>query len=523
MSRARYNTAYTPAYQTTNRQTYYQQTNTYNQQTAKAATHQWLLNRPITETYAQRRETFINNFDPSMTHLQYLLQTCTQHEDETTQSFAQRYLTLIERTQSTMDNGEIAVQFILKLLPHIRIQIINKVAAMNYDMDKIIKACEAIDTLNNYENNNYYYSNNKHPLTQRSQQQMYTAEVTVEGIHMNTTLINKYLDVSAISYNYFRSLPLNIRQGINYENENNSTIINDIPMRIIGQIPLTFQIGSFPIQGNTCELSNVRFKIIPGLSTDCIIGQDIIQQYFDGINTEEYKLNYGSRWNEHYFIALEPYYTTIIKKSNDEIKNNIQSQLNNLCEEKNIKSTNPIISTTTNDQQDNSSTMNTSIQTLSTVQIATENNVTELINSSTLKELKTIDITDAKSEPTQVMNISVTRKDEAENIINPSILMNKEIDINNHNSNDECDINPTISKVITVEQLEYNSADENKENNNNTRVQLYNTIVYKLSDNIKDDYSITEPNRISDYYNTDINYYDYTVIDYKKRKKEYIE
>src|ERR1700691_6190097 len=144
MSRARYNTAYTPAYQTTNSQTYYQQTNTYHQQMAKAATHQWLLNRPITETYAQRRETFINNSNPSMTHFQYLLQTCKQHEDETTQSFAQRYLILIERTQSTMDNGEIAVQFILKLLPHIRIQIINKVAAMNYDMDKIIKACEAI-------------------------------------------------------------------------------------------------------------------------------------------------------------------------------------------------------------------------------------------------------------------------------------------------------------------------------------------------------------------------------------------
>lgn len=510
---------------------------------AKAATHQWLLNRPITETYAQRRETFINNSNPSMTHFQYLIQTCTQHEDETTQSFAQRYLTLIERTQSTMDNGEIAVQFILKLLPHIRIQIINKVAAMNYDMDKIIKACEAIDTLNNYEiNNNYYYSNNKHPLTQRSQQQMYTAEVTVEGVHMNTALINKYSDVSAISYNYFRSLPLDIRQRINYENENNATIINDIPMRIIGHIPLTFQIGSFPRQGNTCELSNVIFKIIPGLSTDCIIGQDIIQQYFDGINTEEYKLNYGSRWNEHYFIALEPYYTTIIKKSNDEIKNNIQSQHNNnLCEEKNIKSTNPIISTTTNDQQDNHSTMSTSIQTSSTVQIATENNLTEeLINTSASKELITIDITDAKSEPTQVMNVSVIRKDEAENIINPSIIMNKEIAINNHNSNDECEINPTLSKVITVEQnnnipneqqmmnneqLQYNSADENKENNNNnnTRVQLYNTIVYKLSDNIKDDYSITEPNRISQtyYYNTDINYYDYTVIDYKKRKKKY--
>ena len=98
-----------------------------------------------------------------MTHFQYLIQTCTQHEDETTQSFAQRYLTLIEQTQSTMDNGEIAVQFILKLLPHIRIQIINKVAAMNYDMDKIIKACEAIDTLNNYEiNNNNDTDHNDH-------------------------------------------------------------------------------------------------------------------------------------------------------------------------------------------------------------------------------------------------------------------------------------------------------------------------------------------------------------------------
>ena len=115
----------------------------------------------------------------------------------------------------------------------------------------------------------------------------------------------------------------------------------------IGHIPLTFQIGSYPREGNKCEIPNIEFQVISKLSVDCVIGQDILQQYFDGFNHQENKLYFGSQWNKQYYIALHPYnITTSINKNNNYNNNNdirinpIQQQQNNnnLCEEEIIPS-----------------------------------------------------------------------------------------------------------------------------------------------------------------------------------------
>src|SRR5258707_13301521 len=80
---------------------------------------------------------------------------------------------------------------------------------------------------------------------------------------------------------------------------------NKKQMEIVGNINLDIQLGSAPIRGNKCELVNIQFLIIKELSAECLIGQDILLEWFDGLDFVTKRLLYGARWSQQYWIHLE--------------------------------------------------------------------------------------------------------------------------------------------------------------------------------------------------------------------------
>ena len=282
--------------------------------------HDWLLTRPLQESYAQRREAFIDYFDINTIQYRDELNHCKQYDDESVQQFANRYLHLIQQSQSTMNDEEIYTHFVLKLSTYYSTIINQQLSERNYDLNKLIYACKAIEifTTNHDDDDDENTNDVSLPchIQQINNHSTYTAEVFVENTMINTTLINNNTMTSAISYEYFKSLPKHIRDELtssyNFCTDSYETIImNNTPMISIGHIPLTFQIGSYPREGNKCEIPNIEFQVISKLSVDCVIGQDILQQYFDGFNHRENKLYFGSQWNKQY-VKMDYLFLTLL-------------------------------------------------------------------------------------------------------------------------------------------------------------------------------------------------------------------
>ena len=150
-----------------------------------------------------------------------------------------------------MDDEEIFLDFEFRLSSYFHQLTKDKIPKMNYDINKLINACKAVDVFDvDGENENNLFPNINHINNQQNSQiteckfPKYTAEVTVEDIPIDVTLINNNNTyVNAISFNYLKSLPKHIRDNFIYSFK--TVILDNIPMKSIGHISLTFQIGSF--------------------------------------------------------------------------------------------------------------------------------------------------------------------------------------------------------------------------------------------------------------------------------------
>ena len=183
------------------------------------------------------------------------LSHCKQYDDESVQQFAHRYLTLIQQSQSTMNDEEIYTHFVLKLSTYYSKIIHQQLSERNYDLNKLIYACKAIEIFttnhDDDDDNDENINNNDISLPSHIQQEMinhhptYTAEVFVDNTLINTTLINNNTMTSAFSYEYFKSLPKHIRDELtssyNFCTDSYETvIINNTSMMSVGHIALTF-------------------------------------------------------------------------------------------------------------------------------------------------------------------------------------------------------------------------------------------------------------------------------------------
>jgi len=86
-------------------------------------------------------------------------------------------------------------------------------------------------------------------------------------------------------------------------------------MEVVGYVSLNIQIGSDPPHGNKCELLNKSFTVIKELSADCIIGQDLLLKYFDGLDFINRHLLYGSKFHADYRIHLNHHHAIEVDAS----------------------------------------------------------------------------------------------------------------------------------------------------------------------------------------------------------------
>jgi RNase H-like domain found in reverse transcriptase/Reverse transcriptase (RNA-dependent DNA polymerase)/Integrase zinc binding domain len=159
----------------------------------------------------------------------------------------------------------------------------------------------------------------------QSANRLFSAEASVHGIPIDKALIDTGAAVSAISLKFFRSLPAEVRAKITRDRSIKIVTAATAQMEVSGRLELNIQLGSAPVRGNKCELTGIPFIVIKQLSAECIIGQDILQTYFDGIDFLEKKLLYGTTWsNTPYFIHLNMYQGVADSNthSNDEKENN---------------------------------------------------------------------------------------------------------------------------------------------------------------------------------------------------------
>ena len=365
---------------------------------------------------------------------------------------------------------------------------------------------------------------------------------------------------------------------------------------------------------------------------DCVIGQDILQKYFDGFNHQENKLYFGSQWNKQYYIALHPYnITTSINKNNNYNNNNdirinpIQQQQNNnnLCEEEiipsmiisdndlqqnitSIASTNvPSSMATSHDMDNNNDIKNNNNNDDNNIQhdkiniqlltiesnnnnddnITIDNNILTDINDTNLQVITNNNSNNNNNNNSnnssddflpsiEAVHVSETRNDEAEIVTNSNIHDTEQIYncISNNSHDDEYDLNMNINPsnvMIAVQdnhkrvlsesmmmmmngnhpQQIINVIDNDDNNllmndNNHNNIDNYYFLFYihnskpmqKYYNNnhihiiIKDKYYRIEDNYdINDLqfyvlllYDVDIDYENYSLINYKKRKRNKI-
>ena len=133
---------------------------------------------------------------------------------------------------------------------------------------------------------------------------LFTAEAFIGNVKVENALIDTGAEVSAISLNFFKQLPPDIKKKINRNTTFRAVNATMKVMELAGYIEVSIQIGSYPKIGNTLELEKVGLVIVKDLSTDCLIGQDILEKYFDYLHFAERRLYYGSCWNKSYWIHL---------------------------------------------------------------------------------------------------------------------------------------------------------------------------------------------------------------------------
>ena len=219
----------------------------------------WNSTRPKNETYKTRREAFIKHFSPNPLILYHQFNTCAQQNNESCKEFAVRFLTLANRVQTSLNSQELTVQFILKLLPHIRAEIIRNQLQPFSNIDDVLKKCTTIEVAETLQQ---YYNHNNSPhqniIINQHNEHTLTAEALVAGIHTDKAVVDERAELCMISLNYFKVFPKDIKSRAMYERSQKLITVNNKSTEILGYITLDVQIGSAPIRGNTCELMNIH-------------------------------------------------------------------------------------------------------------------------------------------------------------------------------------------------------------------------------------------------------------------------